>query len=94
MDTQALAERADVLYAALDVVEGEEWLKREKDIVKGRLPLPKEGLYAEYLRKHPNIILTPHIAYDTEEADRRRWEEALAIARDVEAGREREERVC
>jgi len=87
VDAEGLARHADRIYAALDVVEGEEWINREKDIVKGLLRLPTKGLFAEYLVKHPHIIVTPHVAYNTEEANRRRWEKAMAIAKAIEEDR-------
>jgi len=70
IETKALISRADVLYAGLDVVEGEALLKRELDLVWKN---PSEGevrsrLETDLLMKNKNILITPHVAYDTEEA--------------------------
>jgi phosphoglycerate dehydrogenase-like enzyme len=90
VDIRALVKHIDRIYVALDVLEGEEWLKKEKDFIKGSLKLPEEGLYAEFLRKHPNVIITPHIAYNTEEANKRRWMLARKIAKEIEEGKQPE----
>lgn len=52
--------------AALDVVESEQILLDEQDISKEQSY--KNALINHILLKHDNVIITPHIAYNTEEA--------------------------
>lgn len=78
IETEAIIEalEAGILSGvALDVVEGEWVLREENDMIHGsRSFSPEElrkGLEVHLLMKYPNVILTPHIAYNTWEAVQR-----------------------
>lgn len=75
IDTKALIVALDtnkVAACALDVVEGEELLKEKCKItdVTHREPqqLLEDSFFINSLLSHPRVILTPHIAYNTQEA--------------------------
>lgn len=75
IDTKALIVALDtgkVSGVGLDVVEGEELLKEKCMITSTTHREPtkmlEESFYITTLLKHPNVILTPHIAYNTKEA--------------------------
>lgn len=73
VDTEALVEALDagiVGGAGLDVLEGEELVKEERQLLSK--DFPKEKL-ATALRNHillhrENVVITPHIAFDSKEA--------------------------
>lgn len=78
IDTEALLKALDtgkIGGAALDVIEGEWALKEEDDVLQGinaqSTEQLRKALQAHLLSKHPNVILTPHIAYNTWEAVQR-----------------------
>ncbi|MDZ4227130.1 MAG: NAD(P)-dependent oxidoreductase [Patescibacteria group bacterium] len=74
LDTMALIEalsKGAIAGAALDVLEEEGDLGDELELLAG--PHPKEAdlkaaLANHYLMNHPRVIVTPHIAFNTEEA--------------------------
>jgi D-lactate dehydrogenase len=73
LDTDAVIEALDskrIGGVALDVIEGEEFSGRELEIIrkKENYDVLKNVLERSLLRNFENVILTPHIAYDTEEA--------------------------
>ncbi|MCL4361980.1 NAD(P)-binding domain-containing protein [Candidatus Parvarchaeota archaeon] len=73
LDTDAVIEALDskrIGGVALDVIEGEEFSGREMEIIrkKENYDVLKNVLERSILRNFENAILTPHIAYDTEEA--------------------------
>ena len=73
LDTDAVIEALDskrIGGVALDVIEGEEFSGREMEIIrkKENYDVLKSVLERSLLRNFENAILTPHIAYDTEEA--------------------------
>jgi D-lactate dehydrogenase len=75
IDTEALIEALQggiVAGAGLDVCEGEELLKRRCSIevfnAANSTELLKESAHISILKSLPNVLLTPHIAYDTVEA--------------------------
>ncbi len=75
---------------ALDVIEGEELQGREIDIIRQKAGYEqiKEALESNILKKFDNVILTPHIAYDTQEAVNRIIEETLENLDNFITGRE------
>ncbi|NPA38328.1 MAG: hydroxyacid dehydrogenase [Candidatus Nanohaloarchaeota archaeon] len=69
IDSEALLEgikEGRIGGAALDVVESEKMIIDEGDLQ--REGSYKNALINHILLKHPNVIITPHIAYDTKEA--------------------------
>ncbi|MGC8533452.1 MAG: NAD(P)-dependent oxidoreductase [Candidatus Parvarchaeum sp.] len=73
LDTDAVIDALDskiIGGVALDVIEGEEFSGREMEIIrkKENYDVLKTVLERSMLRNFENAILTPHIAYDTEEA--------------------------
>lgn len=78
IDTQALLEALQtnkVAGVGLDVCEGEELLKKKCSIDMFTAAtsdlLLKESAELTLLKSMPNVLLTPHVAYDTVEAIRR-----------------------
>ena len=76
IDTTALAWALDtgiLAGAALDATEGEEFLHHEEELLS--LADAEENLKLlvrnQILQRRPNVIITPHIAFDSEEALRR-----------------------
>jgi D-lactate dehydrogenase len=75
IDTGALVEALQnniVAGVGLDVCEGEELLKRHCSVdmftAENSNELLKESAHISMLKSMPNVLLTPHIAYDTVEA--------------------------
>lgn len=73
VDTRALAWALDthILAAAgLDTIEGEEFLKHEEELLKVSDAEEKLKLLVSntVLLRQPNVIITPHIAFNSEEA--------------------------
>lgn len=73
VDTSALLYGLDkkiLAGAALDVLEGEEDIKEEKELLHGRLNKKDKKIYNENRRllKEKNVIITPHCAFYTKEA--------------------------
>lgn len=76
VDTGALIEGLEskvIGGAALDVVEGEEFSGREMEVIrkKENYDILKSVLENNVLSRFDNVILTPHIAYNTTEAMQR-----------------------
>jgi D-lactate dehydrogenase len=79
IDTQALIDalqQSEIAGAALDVLEGEKLLNIEEEILllrKHQLPPDtlQQSLQLSVLEKLPNVIITPHNAFNTYEAVRR-----------------------
>ena len=76
VDTAALAEALDagnIGGAALDVFEGEEFMQHEDELLhepdaEGKLKLI---VRAHRLQRRPDVVITPHIGFNSEEALRR-----------------------
>lgn len=76
VDTAALAEALDagqISGAGLDVFEGEEFMQHEDELLyqpdaEGKLKLI---LRAHRLQRRPDVVVTPHIGFNSEEALRR-----------------------
>jgi len=75
VDAEALLnalQTGQIAGAALDVLSQEPWLRDEAQIFRSSTPPAVEGLRAlvasHALLKLPNVIVTPHVAYDTQEA--------------------------
>jgi len=73
VDSQALMWALDhgvVAGAGLDVVEGEELITEERELLTTAEPSQKLRmvLCEEALLQYPNVLVTPHMAFDTREA--------------------------
>lgn len=74
VDTEALLDALDkgvVVAAGLDVIEGESDIREEREVLTSRLQAKCD--IATLARNHilfnrPNVLITPHIAFNTEEA--------------------------
>jgi D-lactate dehydrogenase len=78
VETTALAWALDtgiLAGAALDTTEGEEFLHHEEELLNQAGASAEEQLKLlvrnQVLQRRPNVIITPHIAFDSEEALRR-----------------------
>jgi D-lactate dehydrogenase len=78
IETTALAWALDtgiLAGAALDTTEGEEFLHHEEELLNQAGASAEEQLKLlvrnQVLQRRPNVIITPHIAFDSEEALRR-----------------------
>ena len=76
MDTTAVLvalEDGRLAGVGLDAVEGEQYIKHEDEVLNGKLnPQSLQVLIENHvLIKHPNVIVTPHIAFNSVEAVRR-----------------------
>jgi D-lactate dehydrogenase len=76
VDTKALVQsiqEGHLAGAGLDVLEGEHFLREEAELLVAGAPDPAlwETLIADHaLINMPNVIVTPHIAFNTIEAKR------------------------
>lgn len=73
LETEALVEAIEggaIGGAALDVIEGEEFTNKELEIIRKTADYEqlKEVIEGSLLSKYDNVILTPHIAYNSQEA--------------------------
>ncbi len=73
VDTKALARalhQGKLAGAGLDVVEGEKYMRLDEEIAADHLSEQdtEDALLIMALHKMPNVILTPHIAFNTSEA--------------------------
>ncbi|RME80093.1 MAG: lactate dehydrogenase [Methanobacteriota archaeon] len=95
VDSEAIAKNIDKLYVALDVIEGEALCMNELDLLKGKCSVDviKGAFLEKILIKHDNAIITPHVAYDTEEALERRMENVIKTVSFILDGRECDNRV-
>lgn len=76
VDTAALAEallEGRLAGAGLDVLEGEEYLANPSLLLEAKLPAAqvRSLMYAYQLLAMPNVVVTPHNAFNTGEAIRR-----------------------
>lgn len=76
VDTEALLWALDegiLAYAGLDVIEGEEYIQEESTLL--RAPIAEHTLrkvvQAYLLMRRENVVFTPHIAFNSQEAVRR-----------------------
>ncbi|MBA2680214.1 MAG: hydroxyacid dehydrogenase [Ktedonobacteraceae bacterium] len=73
VDVQALAWALDTRLlagAGLDTLEGEEFLQHEEELLQEPGTEEKLKLLVQHhvLQRHSNVVITPHIAFNTEEA--------------------------
>ncbi len=74
LETEALADAlkdGTIAGAGLDVLEAEIYMGNELELLKEELSEPKDVdtvLNNQYLIDHPNVIITPHNAFNTKEA--------------------------
>ncbi len=76
VDTQALAWALDegiLSGVGLDALEGEEYLQHEEELLRssGAEEQLKLVMHNRLLQRRPNVVITPHIAFNSEEALRR-----------------------
>ncbi len=76
VDTAAIVEALDegiLSGAGLDVLEGEEAIKEEAELLSEKAPVSKlrAAVKSFALLRHENVIVTPHVAFYSEEAERR-----------------------
>lgn len=76
VDVDALAWALDtglLAGAGLDALEGEEFLQHEEELLheSGAEEKLKLLVHHHILQRHSNVVITPHIAFNTEEALRR-----------------------
>ncbi|MEM3071405.1 MAG: NAD(P)-dependent oxidoreductase, partial [Candidatus Anstonellales archaeon] len=93
VDVVALAEelqRGKLGGAALDVIESEDLIAHENDILTKKVGIDtiKRAFIGNMLLEFENVILTPHIAYNTEDAIRRIVEKTLWTINEIERGNE------
>lgn len=94
VDTEALAWALDegiLAGAGLDVLESEEFLAHEDELLHQSDAEEKLRLLARNhaLQRHPNVVITPHIAFNSEEALRRILDTTIENVRSFLAGRPR-----
>lgn len=95
VETEALIEALDegiLAGAALDVVEGEwilggDWRRALKED-SANPEQYRDALLALKLANHPNVVLTPHVAYNTWEALGRIWSATIETVRAIAEGRQ------
>lgn len=92
IDIVALAdaiEKNRIAGAALDVIEAEELIAHENDILKKEISAEsvKQAFIGNMLLQKDNVIITSHVAYNTEEATRRITEKTIATIKELEKGK-------
>ena len=93
VETEAIIEAIEskiLAGAALDVIEGEEFAGKEMEIIRRgeNYDIIKLALEDSILKKYDNIILTPHVAYNTNEALNRIIDETLENLLNMFKGKE------
>ncbi len=75
--------------AGLDALEGEEFLQNEEELLKAPGTEEKLKLLVQHhiLQRHSNVIITPHIAFNSEEALRRILDTTVENVRAFLAGK-------
>lgn len=74
LETEALVEalkKGTIAGAGLDVLEAEIYMGNELELLKEEVSEPKDVetvLHNQYLIDNPNVIITPHNAFNTQEA--------------------------
>lgn len=91
VDTQALVWALDthILAAAgIDTIEGEEFLQREEELLSAAAVEEQLRLLVSnhLLQRRPNVVLTPHMAFNSREALRRILDTTIANVRTFLAG--------
>jgi len=92
VDIVALAgalETKHIAGAALDVIEAEDLITHENDIIKKEVSADKikQAFIGNMLLQKDNVIITPHVAYNTEEATRRITEKTIITIKELEKGK-------
>ena len=94
VDTAALAEALDAGHlggAGLDVFEGEEFMQHEDELLyqPGAEDKLKLLVRAHRLQRRPDVVITPHIGFNSEEALRRILDTTVENVRSFLAGEPR-----
>lgn len=91
IDTEALIEAIDkkiIFGAGLDVLEGEEYIKEEKQLLydKNKLDILANLVKDHILLGKENVVFTPHIAFNSQEALERILETTIENIKSFEKG--------